>query len=741
MPCPKIAFVLAVGLLAPSVACAHDAPQGTVASERADASSPARERMATFDADGPHSIGVATATPVTLDRVRVEGRAPSMAATTLDAMTLEQQHLRSLAVLRARVPTLSITATGGRATPHYVSLRGYTNPWSAPESAVAVYLDGVPVSDFFALGQRLFDLDRVDVLRGPQGSAFGMNAEAGVIDVYTHAPDADASAWMAVSAGSRGTAALETAATGALARNVSGHIAASLDRSDGTIDNRVGHRPYDAQRGRNLHGKLRWHASESVQIDLLLLDRRVDDHGGEQYLPVDRAAFNALPTLQGVQLGRFDQAIDHEGYNRLGATQAALTARWNVAGVRWRATASHRDSDSATSTDYDLSPQPWFVMDARYRVREDHAELRGDSARDDARWQWLAGLSLDRRRAHTLRIFNAGVGNPWFLPPGAYVRTDATLPDRTAALFGESRWRFGEDDCWTVTAGARIEHDQRRLEFGANALAAGTTRERADTQWLPKLAVELKLAPTHALYASLARGGKAGGFNPGSFDGTRTEYRPERTLAAELGAHGSFADGRFDYRFAAFAPRIDDYQALVLSEREFTQYVANVERARTRGVEAELSLQATPRWRVDAMLGRVRARYDDYVIDRASNTRLDGHPLQQVPHWNARVAARYERDPWWLDLAVIGAGGFTINAFDAPTATLREETISGHASLGLHGGWRGERWSLQLDADNLADRRWFTTASFGFHSLAGYDGAMGAVAPGRTLRLALRRDF
>lgn len=680
-----------------------------------------------------------------LDNVRVEGRsvaAANGAVTTLDAGAIERARLRSLTQLQSQVPTLSIVATGGRAAPHYISLRGYTNPWSAPESAVPVYLDGVPVADVFSLGQRLLDVERIVVRRGPQGSAFGMNAEAGVIEVDTRAPDADARASLALSLDSRGGVSFGGAASGAFAPRATASIAVALDRSDGGIDNLAGRRPYDAQRGRNLQGKLRWQAGESVQFELLLLERHVDDRGGEQYLPIDRAAFNRLPTLQRFRLGPFDQAIDHEGHNRLDATLAALTTRWDVAGARWRAIASHRDSDSATSTDYDLSPQPWFVMDSHYRVREDHLELRGESRDGDAaKLHWLVGGSMDHRDATTLRLFTAGPGNPWFLPSGSYVRTDAALPDRTTALFGELHSRFGNDDRWGVLVGGRLERGTRRLDFGANALAAAAQRRRNDTRWLPKLAFDLRLAPAHALYASLAHGGRAGGFNPGAFEGSRAAYKPECTTAFELGANGSTRDSRVGYRVAAFRNRIDDYQDVVFSEREFTLHVANAKRASTRGMEAEMILQIAPRWRIEAMLGRVRARYDDYLVDPAHNLRLNGRPLQQVPRWNARVATRYDHGPWWLDVAATGAGGFAINAYDAPRATLREAVVPGHATLDLHAGWRGTHWALQLDTENLADRRYFTTATYGFSSLAGYAGAVGTLAPRRSIGLTLRREL
>lgn len=713
-----------------------EAPAADVAA--GEAATPATAQ----DAGPPPPVVLVDATPPLQEVVVTAGSllpASPGAADLLDAGTLEQSQVDGLPRLQALVPTLSVSAMGGRATPHYVSLRGYTNPWSMPESAVAVYLDGVPFSDFYALDQRLFDIESIEVRRGPQGSAYGLNGEAGVIDISTRQPDAKPRAWARLSGGAPESHAIEAGASGELAPRLRGSVAVSRDGSEGYIDNLAGHQPYNGQWGRDLHGRLRWQAGEGAELGLMLLDREVDDQGGELYLPVDRARFNQQPTLQGKQLGRFDQAIDHDGWNRLDTSLAALTAQWKGAGLQWSAVGSWRESDVATSTDYDLSPQPWFVMESHYRIEEGQAELRAASGGETG-WRWFAGVSLDQREQKTLRLFHAGPGNPWSLPVGAYTRTDATQPDFTTALFGESGWRFGADRRWGLTAGARVEQDQRRLEYGPNALAPGVTRERRDTQWLPKLAADVRLTPAQTAYASLAMGGKAGGFNPGVFDGSRAGFGPECALAAELGLNGGIG-ADFDYTLAAFHNRIRHYQDMVIDERQFTLYVANVPLASTQGLEAQLAWRLQENWSVEAMLGSVRARYEDYLIDPARNVRLDGHSLQQVPRWNGRLATRYAQGAWWAQLALNGAGRYAINAYDGLTGSLREESIEGYAALGLHAGWHGDRWSLQLDGENLTDRRYFPNATYGFSSTAGYSGAVGAVAPGRTVGLSLRREL
>lgn len=688
------------------------------------------------------------AAPTRLQAVDVSARSDEPASTlpsadtSLDGGDLERLHVDALDELPDHVPSLRLGSLGGRAGQHFISLRGFINPWSAPESAVALRIDGVNISDPVSFDQRLFDVQRVDVLAGPQGSRSSANAEAGMIDIVTRRPDETTRAWATIGAASRGGFETGAGISGALASALFGSLAALRDSSDGDIDNLIGHRPYDERRDRNLRGRLIWQPGAHSEIEFLLLDRHSRDRGGEIYLPLDLAAFNALPTLDGQRLGPFDQAIDHEGSNHVDATLAALSAHWNGKTIKLSAQISSRHSDQASSTDYDLSPQPWFVMDSRWRVHEQQAELRAESAVDDAALQWSSGLGADQRDSDTLRLFNAGPGNPWQLPTGAYVRTDARLPDRTQALFGEANLALDPAQRWRLGAGARLQWSQRELAFGATALGAPTASpSRSDRQFLPKLTLDYRATPTTKLYASLSEGGKPGGFNPGTFSADQAAYRAERLRAAEIGASGRVLGDTLDWRLAAFRNRVHDYQDLTFAETEFTTYVRNVHRASMQGIEAQADWHVGEHWQVGASLGTVRTRYDDDVLDPATGFRLDGHRLTQVPDYNAMLDVEYRAGNWFGRAEWTGAGNYTINAFDAAADTLQEATVAGYRIANLVVGWSCRRWSLRAYAHNLTDRRYFSSATFGFASVALYPGGVGAIGPRRTIGAVLRWDY
>jgi iron complex outermembrane receptor protein len=580
------------------------------------------------------------------------------------------------------------------------------------------------------------------VYKGPQGTAFGANSEAGVIDIVTRAPDATSRASVDARAESRGGYDLAANASGALRENVYGSLAASKDGGGGYIDNlATGRDSYNTQNGASLRGRLLWRPNARTEVDATILARHLDDMGGESYLPVDLASFNALPALGGTHLGRFDVALDEPGHGRLDSTLAALGGTWTSDAVRWRAAASARHGKARNSTDYDLTAQPWFVMGSDYGVRETNLELRADSNTDEnAAWQWLAGVSGKHRDFDVLRIFDAGPGNPWQLPVGAYTRTDAALVDDNVAAFGQSTWRFGAARHWGLTTGLRVERADRAVDFRANAIdPSAASLDQSQTRALPKLALDYRPTPSSTLYVSAARGWKPGGYNTDAFSAALTRYKAEIATAYEAGVKASAGDA-LDYCFAVYRNDIRDYQDLVITSGNIASLIVNASRARTQGTEASLSWRANEDWSFGATLGSVRAVYGDDPVDPANGVNLDGRRLQNVPDYNFNLHAQFARGPWLARAEWAGAGAFEVNSYDAANAVLRVQDVPGYRVLNAKAGYRAAHWSMWVFGANLTNRRYFLSAGFGFDTLNGYAGAVGNVAPPRTLGVEWRWD-
>ena len=692
--------------------------------------------MAHAQADSSAPATLATVGVIAQDRGEATGAPASIEV--LDAAAIANAQLRDIDQLSDQIANLRIAGEGSRASPAFVSLRGFVNPFGAPNSAVALIIDDVPVRDFYSFDSRLFDIDRIAVHKGPQGALYGVNSESGVIEIVTRKPDANARAFGEASLASRDGYAAGAGLSGALGNNVYASLAAARDGDEGYLDNLVGRKPYNGTCSANLRGRLVWNPFERVEVDAMLLRQRSGDHGGETYLPVDLASFNAVPTLGGLKLGRFDQALDHEGDSHARSTLAALKGLWHGEEVQLRAIASYRSHDARNSNDYDLSPQPWLVMDAAYRVRERYVELRAQPTDINAPVSWLAGVSADRRDIGFLRIADLGIGNTLQLPPGRYTRANETLNDRDVALFGRATWRFGTARNVGVSLGARVERVRGDMDFLGNALdPQPVSAVRSDARFLPTLSLDYRLAPAQLAYFSVTRGWQPGGYNTTAYASDHAQYRPETTTAFELGLKGELADGTASYALAAFRNAIRDYQDLVYSSTQLESNIVNAHRVRTQGVEAQSMLRPAANWQLGATFGSVQAVYLDAALG-AAGLRLGGHALGQVPRFNYNLHAQYTQGAWLARMELAGASSFQVHDVDETTNRLREQRMPGYATLNARLGWRGTHWSAWVYGQNLTDRRYFTSATFGFALAALYPDAVGTVAPPRTLGIGVR---
>jgi iron complex outermembrane receptor protein len=183
---------------------------GTVVTERIVTVGPGRN-TADFQLDIGQSSEIVTVTAQ--KREEPIERAP-VAVTVLAGANLQRAGITQVTELSDDVPNLHITNAGGRATINYLGLRGFINSNQSIDPSMAIYVDGVPVTDFFSTAQTLYDIERVEIIKGPQGTLYGVNSQAGVIDIRSRRPTNDWRGGASVQAGSFGSYTTTAAVSG-----------------------------------------------------------------------------------------------------------------------------------------------------------------------------------------------------------------------------------------------------------------------------------------------------------------------------------------------------------------------------------------------------------------------------------------------------------------------------------------------------------------------------------------------
>jgi outer membrane receptor protein involved in Fe transport len=620
--------------------------------------------------------------------------------TVLDAATLAgagQQHFEDVIGL---VPNLAWS--GGSSRPRYFQLRGIgelEQYEGAPNPSVGFLVDDI---DFSGLGMvaTLYDLERVEVLRGPQSTRYGANALGGLVYARSRAPSSAFDASASAGAGNLATRTVGAMLTGpAAALDSTWRLAVQRHRSDGPNRNVHLDRATSARDELTARGRWRYAPSEAFTLDLAVLHARLDDG-------YDAFAIDNSRSMQS----------DRPGEDAQRATGASARAEWADLGggmLTLLATAAESDSTHAYDGDWG-NPTLWapYTYDFTYRaVRERRTRtLEARYAAGAASGvEWLVGAYAQELRE---RIDEASGGvlagpadDPFYAVP--FVADDALVSRyraRSYALFGQLDGNLGAALRWSLgVRGERRDarYADERTSFGEPAGHAAFAPE--DSMAGGHASLTWTYAPERRAYVQLSRGYKAGGFNPsGALPAARRLYGPETLWNAELGWKARYAGGRVHVEASAFEMRRADLQIRTGAQlvpgdpNTFVFYTGNAARGYNRGLEGSVRWLAHRRVELGASVGVLRTKYRDFAIDGVA---VPDREQPHAPRWQAAVDATWRGDGGWYARAdLTGTGGYY---FDVPPNDTR---TGGHVLAHLRGGWEGPRWSASAYVRNLADR-------------------------------------
>ena len=621
-----------------------------------------------------------------------------MSVSVLDGETLQragQQHFEDVLGL---VPNLDWA--GDTSRPRYFQLRGIgelEQYQGAPNPSVGVLFDDI---DFSGLGSvaTLYDVDQIEVLRGPQGTRYGANALGGLIYVRSAAPEDHFDARADLTAGDYATRSYGAMLTGPVdALDSSFRLAAQKYLSDGYYTNAyLGRNDTDAVDETTVRGRWRWSPSALLQLDLTLLELRMDN------------GYDAW-TLDGTRTTRTDQP----GEDVQHSTGAAAHLTYRGLGPTLTLIGTWADSRIVYGFDADFGNPQWWApytytySDTQQRERKTNtAEMRLASAGGGG-VQWLAGLySLGLAESFDDRS------------PGVYVDpfdptqnstvlsvTTSEYSSRNTAVFGELDGELAHR--WNWSLGARLE--RRTADYHDRVTNLGepdATHAFApqNGMWGGQASLEYALEADQRLYALISRGYKAGGFNlgPGLPPG-QILFSPEWDLNYELGYKAELAEHHVRLDADVFYMQRHSLQ-IVTGEQlapdnpdTFVLYTTNAPSGRNYGLESTLRFASGGRFEASAALGLLNTAYHGLTLN---GVLLPDRALPHAPDWNAALSGTVHGGAGsYLRIDLTGMDGFY---YDVPALDPYKSGsyVLVNARLGIERG----HWSASLWVRNLADR-------------------------------------
>ncbi len=602
------------------------------------------------------------------------------------------QDLRDSAVvhLEELLPQLpSLSWAGASSRPRYFQLRGIgelEQYQGAPNPSVGFLLDEI---DFSAIGMiaSLFDVEQVEVLRGPQGTRYGANALGGLIKLKTSEPAAERTAEVEAEMGDDGLWGAGVVAGGGLPSGLpDGAWRAVFHRSasDGFRDNRYLGR--DDTNGRDetmARLRLRLEDGDRWRADLGLMHADFDN--GYDAFAIDNR-FETLSDRPGRDAQRSNGAfldLTWAATPRLGLRSITT---WADSGIE-----ASFDGDWGNDVDWgDAGPYDFFSQTLRDRkALGQDLRLSSDGAGD---WSWLAGAWWSR-----LTETNHVADDGRYLEDAFVRQLDSRYEATSAALYGQLEWRPGPKS--TVALGARVEERDARYDD-----SDGVQFDPRDRLWGGELSLTHRFDETRSAWAKLARGFRAGGFNIGTaVPAERASFDPEYLWSVESGFRFGDAAGRRAGELGVFYVRREHLQVATSLQTDpedpltFMFLTENAAGGEAWGLESSASLAMSPQLSLDAMLSWMESRFGDYTFGERD---LDGRAWAHAPEWKAAIGATWRHAAGWMArLDASGEAGFYYD-------TSHDQRSDPRLLVNLRAGYEAERWSVHAWARNLFDERY-----------------------------------
>lgn len=607
------------------------------------------------------------------------------------------------------------------------------------EAPTAIYADDAYLAYNNAAGVGLFDIERVEVLKGPQGTLFGRNATGGLVHVISRKPTRDANGYVTLGYGSYDEARIEAAVGGPISDNLMFRIAGMGEQNDWYVKNIS---PTGENLGANERFAFRGHllaeAGEDVEILLTGYTSRSKFSWAPYYSSSTREVFNGggqvidsiivdqptligtVPTVGGSRKINANNARDSGGINRLTGGTAKIT--WD-AGIEITSVTDYKEARTRLSFDGEASEVSFLDDTTDTEVRNFSQEFR--LFKDLGSLRWYAG-------AYYLHIESEIQDDVTIAPLGAYLRQAYGM--ETDSYSGFTQVEFDISPTVTAIGGVRVAREKKDYFYTSTLFATATPDggqgpligparpsffgKSSDTLVTAKAQLEFRPNDDLLIYAGWNRGSKSGSFNApyaGSFAYPNDEmpYDPEKLDAYEIGTKLDLMDRKLRLNGAVFYYDYTDYQSF-----KFIGLSNQVTNNKAEIYGGEIEITATPAEGLTIELA------GSHVIGKVYDVSIGGliFPTNRPPFtskWQGTAAVTYEFPFAGGALSVRGDVSYRSSFFYSVT-NFSSTYVDGYALVGANVAWTsGDRlWRVSGRVTNLADER-YSTVGFDLSSLCG----------------------
>lgn len=624
---------------------------------------------------------------VTAQKKKENAQDLPMSASIFSDMVLEDTGIEDMSDLVLFTPNVFLKESSAE---NELVIRGISSFNTSIYSPAGVYVDGVNLPLHYMYNTELFDIERVEVLRGPQGTLYGRNCESGVLNIITKQPDNELEGKALLEYGNYNSWRYGANISGPIVENqLFLGVSMQYKLSDGYIENKYNDDDRSAEKDhKNGRATLRWTPMDRWDISFIadVLDTE-DQQNSYRYRT------GAFETDSGeIRHNVTDEYSKQEGNGqtlRLNYGGDAV----NVISVTGFRKYSHEYDTDMDCTD-DLSLFNWGASPCEYEIRHMSQEIRLSSPENQEAFEWLIGGYGFKE---DVEITNE--------KPLWGMSADTDMNTNGYAFFGQATYTLF--DKLHLTAGLRFDHQdlEGTMEGMGTSGDIDLDKDLDYEEWLPKFSTAYDFSEDMMVYASVSKGYMVGGYNYGYMPSSEEAFcfDAEYTWNYEVGIKSSWLDNRLITNLAFFYIDIDDKQVVEWSML-LGNKVENAASAHSQGIELELQARPLRDLTLFAGFGYAESKFDDWksLQDDGTIHDFEDNYLPNAPKYTYNLGIAYRNQKGFFSRAdLLGTGEFY---GDAENNTRQEA----YEIVNLRFGYEADRWDIVLWCKNLFDEEYVT---------------------------------
>jgi len=570
---------------------------------------------------------------------------------------IEDRKIESVFDVAEYTPNFTLMdQSGGYMTP---TIRGMSNSLPASTStsqSSSILMDGIPISNSYGFNEALMDIERIEVLKGPQGTLYGKEAQSGVINIITKQPDNELRGKIGLELGSDNKRQYTLSASGPIIENeLFIGLSAKHYEKDGFIKNTLlGGYTNDRE---HKYGRVNLRYTPTNNLEISLISSKLEkDNGNINYV---------IPYIP----GEISTALDKQGYSKLNTTAHALKVSYDINDYLLESITTYRNVELDEFTVYSFFDYTFNKDDDKYSQ-----EFR--LSNNNGLFKWLVGVYGDKTDSENImNKVNPTTQKSDSL--GAFIHTEYAINDK-----------------FSFVSGARYDKDNKEYERTTTKL------DLSENEISPKVSLKYQHDEDSMYYATISKAYRAGGFHPHAPDGYSDQYDSETLWNYEIGAKNTFFDNRFTVNTAIFYMDMDDKQVRIYPiNNSNLSYVDNAAKATSKGFEIGLNGKLTPNIELFASYGYTDVTLDDYS-DSRGNYSDNKNPFS--PAYNYNIGVQYRGDQGYFARADLN--GFGRTYLDIANNHSRDPYKVVNAKL----GYEADIWDIYLYGKNIFDKEYPT---------------------------------